>query len=371
MIPQSNPKANYLAHQTEIDTAILRVLQSGWYILGNEVTGFEGEFASALGASWGIGVASGTDAVELALRACGVSLGDAVLTVSHTAVATVAAIARIGAHPVFVDIDPKRYTMAPESLCAVLRTSQGASAKAVVVVHLYGQPADMPELLGLAAEHGLPVIEDCAQAHGATLAGRPLGTWGSMGCFSFYPTKNLGALGDGGAVIGNDVACGERVRLLREYGWRTRYISEGFGFNSRLDELQAAILRVKLPYLRLENIRRQVIAQQYDLALERYSVERPARYEGCGHVYHQYVIGVDDRDGFREFLRAKGIGSLVHYPLAVHQQPAYSDPALCPLALPHTELIVGRILSLPMFPELTEGQVVEITEALRQALSNS
>lgn len=369
MIPQSNPKAGYLAHKAEIEAAITRVLQSGWYILGEEVAAFEREFASALGASWGVGVANGTDAVELALRACGVAAGDAVLTVSHTAVATIAAITRIGAYPLFVDIDPRRYTMAPESLHAVLKTPQGAAAKAVVVVHLYGQPADMPPLLSMAWERGLPVIEDCAQAHGAVLEGRPVGTMGEMGCFSFYPTKNLGALGDGGALIGNDTARYEQVRLLREYGWRTRYISEVFGFNSRLDELQAAILRVRLSYLGRENARRQSIARQYDKALEELPLVRPSRYKNSDHVFHQYVVGVDSRDALREALRAQGVGSLVHYPLAVHQQPAYSNPAWRPVALPHTESTVVRILSLPMYPELSNEQVDEIGETFRRIIS--
>lgn len=371
MIPQSNPKAGYLAHQAEVEAAIARVLHSGWYILGEEVAAFEREFASALGASWGVGVANGTDAVELALRACGVAAGDAVLTVSHTAVATVSAIARIGAYPLFVDIDPRRYTMAPESLRAVLNTPQGAVAKAVVVVHLYGQPADMPPIMSTTCERGLPVIEDCAQAHGAALAGRPVGTWGEMGCFSFYPTKNLSALGDGGALIGNDTAQGEQVRLLREYGWRTRYVSEEFGLNSRLDELQAAILRVKLSYLDRDNARRQSIARQYDAALDRLPLVRPSRYKDCDHVFHQYVVGVDGRDALREALRTQGVGSLVHYPLAVHQQPAYSNPAWRPIALPHTESTVGRILSLPMYPELSDEQVGEIGETFRRVLSKA
>jgi dTDP-4-amino-4,6-dideoxygalactose transaminase len=371
VIPQSNPKAGYLAHQVEIEAAIARVLQSGWYILGEEVAAFEREFSSTHGASWGIGVANGTDAVELALRACGVATDDTVLTVSHTAVATVAAITRIGAYPLFVDIDPRRYTMEPESLHAVLETPQGKMAKAVVVVHLYGQPADMPSIQSMARKRGLPVIEDCAQAHGAVLAGRPVGTWGEMGCFSFYPTKNLGALGDGGALIGNDTTLYKQVRLLREYGWRTRYVSEVFGLNSRLDEIQAAILRVKLTYLSRENARRQSIARQYDEALDGLPLERPSRYKDSEHVFHQYVVGVDNRDALRESLRTKGVGSLVHYPVAVHQQPAYSNPDWCPIALPHTESIVKRILSLPMYPELSDDQVGEISEIFRQVLSRT
>jgi len=370
VIVQSSPKANYLAHQAEIDAAIARVLNSGWYILGEEVAAFEREFATAFGASWCVGVASGTDAVELALRACGVGAGDAVLTVSHTAVATVSAIERAGAIPIFVDIDPRRYTMSPDSLHKALGTEEGAAAKAVVVVHLYGQPADMPALLALTRGRGIPVVEDCAQAHSAKLAGRPVGTWGDIGCFSFYPTKNLGALGDGGAVIGNNEASGEQVRLLREYGWRTRYVSERFGLNSRLDELQAAILRVKLCHLDRENAKREAIATQYDSVLAGLPLFRPARYEDCEHVFHQYVIGVEGRDALREVLRDKGVGTLVHYPLAVHQQPAYAAPELRPVSLTHTESAVRRVLSLPMYPELGEDQIIEICEAIRQSLSD-
>ena len=371
MIPQSNPKAGYLAHKAEIDAAIARVLHSGWYILGDEVRAFEREFASELGASWSVGVANGTDAVELALRACGVATGEAVLTVSHTAVATVAAITRIGAYPLFVDIDPLRYTMAPESLRTVLETPQGAAAKAVMVVHLYGQPADMPQILSIAREHKLPVIEDCAQAHGAAIKARRVGTWGEMGCFSFYPTKNLGALGDGGALIGNDSAREKQVRLLREYGWLTRYVSESFGLNSRLDELQAAVLRVKLSYLDQENARRQSIARQYDEALDGLPLMRPTRFKDCNHVFHQYVVGIDDRDTLRATLRTQSVDTLIHYPLAVHQQPAYSNPAWRPIALPHTESTVRRILSLPMYPELSDEQVCQVGETFRRILSGA
>lgn len=369
MILQSNPKANYLAHRTEIDAAVARVLESGWYILGQEVAQFETAFAAAMNAPWSVGVANGTDAIELALRVLGVGPGDGVLTVSHTAVATVAAIARIGAHPVFVDIDPLRFTMSPASLEDALDTPAGQVAKALVVVHLYGMPADMPAILELAKQHDLPVVEDCAQAHGATLQGRTVGTWGDLGCFSFYPTKNLGALGDGGAVIGRDSALEERVRLLREYGWRTRYVSESFGLNSRLDEIQAAILRAKLPHLANENHRRRALAGEYDELLKGSGVEIPVRHPDTEHVFHQYVIRAAQRDALRDALREHGIATLIHYPLAVHQQPAYHIPELSPVPLKHTEASVAHILSLPMYPEMTETQVAQVSSALHQLTS--
>jgi dTDP-4-amino-4,6-dideoxygalactose transaminase len=366
MISQSNPKANYLAHRVSIDVAIAKVLESGWYILGQEVAAFETEFAAAMGASWAVGVATGTDAIEMALRALGVASGDGVLTVSHTAVATVAAIARIGARPLFVDIDPQRFTMDPLSLRAALATPQGRGAKALVVVHLYGQAADMPAILEMARGHGLAVVEDCAQAHGATLHGRLVGTWGDLGCFSFYPTKNLGALGDGGAVVGADSVLEGQVRRLREYGWRTRYISEDFGLNSRLDELQAAILRVKLPHLATENARRRAIARHYDRGLADSSIRIPVRFPDCEHVFHQYVIQTGERDELRKALGQSAIGCLVHYPQAVHQQPAFSEQALRPVPLPHTETVVERILSLPMYPELRDDEADQVGEALRR-----
>ena len=302
------------------------------------------------------------------MRACGVVAGDRVATVSHTAVATVAAIVRIGAVPLFVDIDPERFTMCPQSLTAVLASEASRLCKAVVVVHLYGQPADMPALISIARTRGLTLIEDCAQAHGAHLDGRPVGCWGDAGCFSFYPTKNLGALGDGGAVVGNDSAVGERTKLLREYGWRERYISESFGLNSRLDELQAAILRVKLRHLDADNSRREAIAAVYDELLRAIGVELPARFANARHVFHQYVLRVPARDRVRERLRQHGVSTLVHYPSAVHQQLAYADPNFAPVPLPHTEALMPRILSLPMFPELGAGDVRSVCTAIAASL---
>lgn len=364
MIPQSNPKAAYVAHQAALDQAVARVLDSGWYILGKEVEHFEREFAAAIQADDAVGTASGTDALELALRACGIGEGDWVVTVSHTAVATAAAIRRAGARPLLVDIDPLRYTLSPTAFQQLLETPGTPHPKAVIPVHLYGQPAEMPAILEIARQYDLRVIEDCAQAHGASLTHRPAGTWGDFGCFSFYPTKNLGTLGDGGAVVGNDSKAMKKLRLLREYGWAERYISHFDGVNSRLDELQAAILRVKLPHLSADNARRRAIATRYDAGLANTGLTLPAKFADTTHVYHQYVIQTDRRDALRKALAERGIGSGIHYPAAVHQQPAFADPAFTPLPLPHTKALVPRILSLPMFPELTDAEVDKVIDAI-------
>jgi dTDP-4-amino-4,6-dideoxygalactose transaminase len=364
VVPQTDPKANYLVHRAEIDAAIQRVLESGWYILGREVEAFEQEFAAYVGVRHAIGVGSGTNALELALRACGVGSGDLVFTVSHTAVATVAAIELVGATPVLVDIDPATYTLEPNFLEAALARPPVGTPKAILPVHLYGHPADMPAILDLAHRHGLYVIEDCAQSHGATLAGRMTGAWGDIAAFSFYPTKNLGALGDGGMVTTDEPALAERVRLLQQYGWRTRYISDIPGGNSRLDELQAAVLRVKLRYLGEENTCRQSLAQTYSSQLADTGLSLPEVCSGATHVYHQYVVRLPRREALRTYLRQEGIGTLIHYPAPVHLQPAYQNrvPLVAPLAW--TEEIVRQVLSLPMFPQLDNDQVQRVGERI-------
>ena len=371
-IPQTDPKANYLAHRTEIDAAIGRVLESGWYILGEEVAAFEEEFAAYIGVRCAVGVASGTDALEIALRACGIGPGDAVFTVSHTAVATIAAIERVGAAPLFVDIDPITLTMAPNYLEDAIKAHNSNSSqlstigspKAIIPVHLFGHPADMPAILGIAQRHGLYVIEDCAQAHGAALRGRKVGTWGNLAAFSFYPTKNLGALGDGGMVVTNDQGLDERVRLLRQYGWRERYVSQIPGLNSRLDELQAAILRVKLRYLDEENERRQSLARMYNALLADTALVLPEVHPDAVHVYHQYVVHLPQRDALRECLRQKGIGTLIHYPLPVHMQPAYRGRLPDIASLEQTEEVSQQVLSLPMFAQLSEEQVRKTAQSI-------
>jgi len=355
----SNPKANWLAHRKEISSAIDRVLRSGHYILGKQVEAFENEFAGYLGVRFGIGVGNGTDALHLALRACGVGDGDEVITVSHTAVATVAAIELCGAEPVLVDVDLNTYTIDPEAVEQAITKS----TKAIVPVHLYGQPADMERITHIANDRQLHVVEDCAQSHGASYKGRKTGAWGDLAAFSFYPTKNLGALGDGGIVVTDDSGIAERVRLLREYGWRNRYVSEIPGVNSRLDEVQAAILRVKLRYLDKENRKRQSLARTYDSRLKSTSLVLPTCASDSTHVYHQYAVRHRNRDSLREFLTGKGINTLIHYPVPVHQQPAYRGRLRVVGSMTNTEKVANEILSLPMYPELNQTDARRVAEA--------
>ncbi|MBI3959609.1 MAG: DegT/DnrJ/EryC1/StrS family aminotransferase [Chloroflexi bacterium] len=359
MIPVVDLRAEYVAVKAEIDGALQRVLESGWYILGQEVAAFEAEFAAWCGVFQAVGVGNGTDALHIALRACGVGAGDEVITVAHTAVATAAAIVLSGATPVFVDIDPTTYTLDPAQLAAAITPR----TKAVVPVHLYGHPADLDGIFPIARDAGLRVIEDCAQAHGAEWQGQRAGSFGDLACFSFYPTKNLGALGDGGAVVSNDPALLERVRLLREYGWppQNRYVSEIEGVNSRLDEMQAAILRVKLAHLDGWNAHRRALAAVYAAGLPD-SVIKPVEQPGCRHVYHLYVIRSAERDSLREKLRAVGVATGIHYPLPIHRQTAYRH--LSPVTLPVTEQAAGEILSLPMHSTLTVEQIEQVCAAI-------
>jgi dTDP-4-amino-4,6-dideoxygalactose transaminase len=372
LLPFADPKANYRAHKDEIDAAVHRVLDGGWYILGPEVVAFEREFAAALGVSYAIGVGSGTEALHLALRVCGIGPGDAVFTVSHTAVATVAAVELAGATPVLVDIDPQTFTLDPNRLEDALRdcatggaTAAGVRPKAVVPVHLYGHLADMPAVQDIARRYGLRVIEDCAQAHGAALQRRKAGTWGDVSAFSFYPTKNLGALGDGGALVTNAPELADQARLLREYGWRERYVSEMPGMNSRLDELQAAVLRVKLRYLDHENARRQELARAYERVLSSTSLRLPRCLSQAQHVYHQYVVRSLHREQLRSYLRDNAISTAIHYPAPVHLQPAYQSRIVIGSGgLQETEQACREILSLPMFPQLADEQVTYVGECI-------
>jgi dTDP-4-amino-4,6-dideoxygalactose transaminase len=371
VIPQADPGAGYRAARAEIDAAVARALASGWYILGAEGRAFEAEFAAWLGAAKAVGCGNGTDALALALRALGIGPGSTVATVSHTAVATVVAVEMVGVTPLLLDIEPAYYTLDPAELEAVLEHPPPGlpPLRAVIPVHLYGQAADMGRILAACARHGVSVIEDCSQAHGATFGGARVGTLGAIGTFSLYPTKNLGALGDGGVLAANDEALAERIAALRQYGWRTHYVSDEPGINSRLDELQAAILRVKLARLDDGNARRRAIAAAYDEALQDTGVRPPARRDGTEHVFHQYVIRIPGaaRDAVRARLRELGVGTGVHYPVPVHLQPAYKDRAAPgPAGCRHTAHAAGEVLSLPMFPELTDAQVAAVCAALRK-----
>jgi dTDP-4-amino-4,6-dideoxygalactose transaminase len=357
----SDSRAQYAARRAEIDDAIARVLASGRYILGEEVAAFEREFAAYCGAAHGVGVNSGTDALIIALRALGIGEGDEVITVSHTAVATVAAIVAVRAHPVLVDIDPATFAIDP----AMVERAIGPRTRAIIPVHLYGLPADMDAVMDIAGRHGLKVIEDCAQATGARHRGQRVGAIGHVGCFSFYPTKNLGAVGDGGLIVTNDDEVAARARALRQYGWNDARDSQLDGVNSRLDEVQAAVLRAKLPHLEVDNRTRAGIAAFYNNSLSDTGLGLPRTLEQREHVYHLYVVRSADRDRLREALRESGIAAGIHYPVPVHLQPAFRDRGMTPSPLPHSEQAAAQILSLPLYPELTDDQLQTVVSAIR------
>ena len=368
MIPQANPGAGYLAQKAEIDAAVARALASGWYILGKEGEAFEQEYAAWLGTTRAVGCANGTDALALILRGLGIGEGSTVVTVSHTAVATVAAIEMAGATPLLLDIDPDTYTMDAEELAAVLEDPPPGlpPIRAAIAVHLYGQACELDPMLEACGRAGVALIEDCAQAHGATLHGRKLGTLGAASAFSLYPTKNLGALGDGGVLATDDFELADRIGAIRQYGWKERYISSMVGVNSRLDEIQAAILRVKLTALDAGNARRRAIAARYDAALEGGPLTPPIRRADAEHVFHQYVLRSPRRAEFMARLKAEGVGTGIHYPAPVHLQSAYQGRvALGPAACGETARAAGEVFSLPMYPELADEQVERVCAALR------
>ncbi|MDH5740470.1 MAG: DegT/DnrJ/EryC1/StrS family aminotransferase [Nitrospira sp.] len=360
-ISVADPGAEVSDCRDAILAAVDRVLASGRYILGGEVEAFEQEWAEYLGARYCIGVASGTDALALALKAAGIQAGDEVITVSHTAVATIAAIELIGAMPVFVDIDPLSRCIDP----CLLESAISRRTRAIVPVHIYGQPASMDQILSMARLHHLSVIEDCAQAHGAEINGKKIGTFGVAAAFSFYPTKNLGAVGDAGAVVCHNETVAERVRTLRQYGWRQRYISDIAGTNSRLDELQAAILRVKLGQLDQRNRKRRTIAERYCKALVSTGLVGPSTIPGTEHAMHLFVVESGARDRLAEFLSKDGIATALHYPMPVHQQPAYVGRLRGADRLPVTEALYKRLLTIPCHPDLTDSQVDRICDRLR------
>jgi dTDP-4-amino-4,6-dideoxygalactose transaminase len=361
VILQANPGATYTAYQAEIDAAIQRVLSNGWYILGKEVEAFESEFAIFCEVNHAVGVANGTDAIELALRALDIGVGDEVITTGHTAVATVAAVELAGAVPVLVDIEPEFYTLDPMAVEQAITSH----TKAIIAVHLYGMPANLTALQKIAEDHHLYLIEDCAQAHGARYQGSRVGSIGVIGTFSFYPTKNLGAFGDGGAVVTQDKSLYERMKALRQYGWRSRYISDATGMNSRLDELQAAILRVKLRYLENDNQKRRDLAHIYDEALNSSSLLRPAVRQGTEHVYHLYVVQVEEREILIQKLREHSVGTGIHYPQPIHRQPAYHGRVrTVPEDLPALMSVTPKILSLPLYPELSVDDVHYVAKTI-------
>jgi dTDP-4-amino-4,6-dideoxygalactose transaminase len=341
----------------DIRRAIDRVVARGWFVLGPEVEAFENEFAAASGAAHAVGVGTGTDAIALALRALGIGAGDEVITAPLSAAYTALAIMMAGARPVFADIDPIRMTLDPDRVAAAI----GPRTRAIVPVHLYGQAADMTALAGIAARHKLAIVEDCCQAHLATENGTPVGTFGAAGAFSFYPTKNLGALGDGGAVITNDPALAAAVKRLRNGGQTDRYHHQEAGINSRLDEMQAAILRARLTRLRAWTDRRRALAARYRSRLAASPIDVPAEQDP-GHVYHLFVVRHPARRELQAHLAARGIETLIHYPVPIPKQQALAalDPADCPVAA----RVCDEILSLPLHPGLTADQVDEVAAAV-------
>ncbi len=358
-VPFLDLSRHVAALRPELDAAIAEVLDAGRFVGGEPVARFEREFAAWVGAEHAIGVASGTDAVELALRAVGVGAGDEVITVANTCVPTIAGIEAAGATPVLVDADPAAMTIDPERVAAAV----GRRTRAIVPVHLYGRCADMEAILGIAAEHGMKVVEDCAQAHGATWAGRTAGTMGDAAAFSFYPTKNLGALGDGGAVVTNDPATAEVTRTLRSYGEVAQYETVRRGTNSRLDTLQAAILSVGLRHVDAWIDRRREIASCYSATVAEAGLTAPEDPVGGRHVYHLYVVAVPDRDVYRARLAEAGVQTLVHYPRAVHQHGPYEDVARVG-DLTVSEHLAASVMSLPLYPELEDDEVEHVTDAL-------
>jgi len=362
MIFCANPKAQYLPYKDEIDAAILKVLGSGTYILGEQVLLFEQEFAEYLGVDFAVGCGSGTDALVLALKALDIGHGDEVIVPSFTATPTVAAVVMAGATPVYVDIEPDFYTIDPACVEAALTDK----TRAIIAVHLYGQAAAMNELMVIAKQRGLRVIEDCAQATGASYHGKKLGTIGDAGCFSFFPTKNLGAIGDGGALVCNDESLAIRLRGLRQYGWDKDRISKEPGINSRLDELQAAILRVKLKHLDEDNATRESLADEYNSELEGLALRCPAKRDDSTHVYHLYVVQTETRDALISHLKENGIVPGIHYPMPVHCMPGFSSD----IRLPATEYVAGRVISLPIFPRLLEQQIKKIAAVVKNWRAN-
>jgi dTDP-4-amino-4,6-dideoxygalactose transaminase len=365
-IPFVDLKTQYRQLKPQIDAAVQSVMERGAYIMGQEHAEFEQAFAAYIGAKHCLGVSTGTDALELAIRACGIGPGDEVITVPNTFIATTEAITHAGAQLRWVEIDPRTYTMDPARIEAAITPH----TKAILPVHLYGQPADMEPIMAIARRHGLKVIEDCAQAHGAKYRGQRVGTFGEAACFSFYPGKNLGAYGDGGAIVTNHDEIAEHIKLLRNHGQREKYVHALEGYCTRLDNLQAAVLLVKLPHLDDWNAcRRQAAATYTRLLQDVPGVVTPYNQPDVEPVYHLYVVQVPARDQIQAALKANGIETGIHYPIPLHQQPAYAYLGHQPSDFPISAELGPKILSLPMFPEITDGQIQAVVQALRQALA--
>jgi dTDP-4-amino-4,6-dideoxygalactose transaminase len=358
-IPMVDLKVQYRQLQAEIDQAVATVLETSHFILGPQGEAFEKEAAAYLGVAHAIGVASGTDALHLALRAAGLGPGDEVITSSFTFIATAEAIAYVGATPVFADIDPRTFNLDPERVAQAVTPR----TRAILPVHLFGQPADLAPLAALCDRHGLLLIEDCAQSFGATYAGRRTGSFGALGCFSFFPSKNLGCYGDGGMIVTSDDRLAEQVRMLRNHGSKVRYHHHLIGYNSRLDDLQAAILRVKLRHIDRFNRQRREHAHAYSARLAAAGVTPPLE-DGKGvHVYHQYTVLTERREALQQALTQAGCASAIYYPIPLHRQEVFAADCTG-VALPVSESVAARCLSLPIFPELTETQIDQVIAAV-------
>ena len=360
MILCANPSAQFKSYQTEIEEAVLAVMRGNRYVLGEEVALLEREFADYIGTTSAIGVANGTDAIELALRALGVGFGDEVITVSHTAVATIAAIEATGADAILVDVESEYYTLNPEQLEEVFSTK----TRAIIAVHLYGQSANLDAIKDFCQIKNIFLIEDASQAHGAKYQGERLGSIGDFGCFSCYPTKNLGAIGDAGLITTKDADLAIKIRMLREYGWNNR-ISEYAGRNSRLDEIQAAVLRIKLKHLDSDNEKRRQLAKYYTDNLAESQVSTPVVRANVESVFHLFVLQVGQRQELLKYLLSNDIQAGVHYPVPVHLQPAYKGRISIASDMSVTEGLTDRIISLPMYPELSMQDAEKITNTIK------
>ena len=368
-VPFLDLALQYHSIQEELETAALRTLRSGRYIMGDEVVEFERRFAEYTGSRYAIGVASGTDAIQLALRALGIGPGDDVLTVANVSAPTVCAILATGARPVLIDIDPKTFNMDPNRLADYLnKSSDRNQIKAIVPVHLYGRSADMKSIMEIANQFEIKVVEDASQAHGATTGESKAGTIGEIGCFSLYPTKNLGACGDAGVIVTNDPLVAEKLQMLRNYGERSRYDNSLIGFNSRLDEIQASLLNVKLKHLTRWTERRRQIACKYNQSLGKLGINAPGdSIENlAGHVYHLYVIQVANREQFQSDLMQLGVGTAVHYPKPIHHQLAFQGVCVTDGALGVTEQACRTVVSLPLYPEMTDEAVEMVCDSISQ-----
>jgi dTDP-4-amino-4,6-dideoxygalactose transaminase len=367
MVQVLDLKTQYQNMREEMDAAVLGVLESGYFILGPNVKALEKEVAEFCGCEYGVGLASGTDALRLAMDALDIGPGDEVITTPFTFIATANTISRAGASPVFVDIDPKTFNLDP----VLVERAITERTRALLPVHLFGQVADMQAIMELAVRYNLPVIEDSAQAVGAAYKGQKACSFGVIGCLSFYPTKNLGAYGDAGMAVTCNPEMAQRLDVLRRHGGRIKYHAERLGYNSRLDEIQAAILRVKLRHLKDWNAARQKVAARYDELLADLPVTVPYNAPESSHVYHQYTIRAPQRDELRAFLKEQGIGTMVYYPVPIHLQEMYASMGLEEGSLPEAEQAAKEVLALPIYPELTDEQVEEVASTIGQFYTGS